>query len=80
MDCNMDNMILKKSAVQNESTLNPPTILSHNMMIKALITNKNNPKVTKVNGNVNITKMGLIKILSSPRTTATIKAVVKPAT
>lgn len=80
MDCNMDNIILKNSAVQNESTLNPPTILSHNMMIKALITNKNNPKVTKVIGKVNITKMGLIKILSSPRTTATIKAVVKPAT
>jgi hypothetical protein len=57
MDC--DNIILKKSAVQNESTLNPPTILSHNR--DALITNKNNPKVSTVIGRVKITKIGLIK-------------------
>ena len=80
MDCNIDNIILKKSAVQNESTLNPPTILSHNRMINALITNKNNPKVNTVIGRVMIIKIGLIKTLRSPRTTATIKAVVKPAT
>lgn len=80
IDCNIDSMILKNSAVQNESTLNPPTMLSHNKMIKALMTNKNNPNVTKVIGSVKITKIGLIKILSNPRTTATIKAVVKPAT
>lgn len=80
MDCNMDNITLKNSAVQKESTLNPPTILSHNIIISALITNKNNPKVIKVIGRVKITKIGLMNILSSPRTTATIKAVVKPAT
>lgn len=72
--------MLKNSAVQNESTLNPPTIPSHNKMIKAFIANKNKPKVTIVIGRVKITKMGLINILSNPRTTATIKAVVKPAT
>jgi hypothetical protein len=49
-------------------------------MIKAFIANKNKPKVTIVIGKVSITKMGLINILSNPRTTATIKAVVKPAT
>jgi hypothetical protein len=67
MDCNMDNNT-KKQCRQNESTLNPPTILSHGMMIKALITNKNNPKVTKVIGKVNITKMGLINIKWSKTT------------
>jgi hypothetical protein len=44
------------------------------------MTNKNNPNVTMVTGKVNITNIGLIKILSKPRTIATIKAVVKPAT
>jgi len=73
-------MRLKSNAVQNESTLNPPTILSHKSIIIALITNKNNPRVTMVNGRVNITNIGLIKILSNPKTTATIKAVVKLAT
>jgi hypothetical protein len=80
MDCDMDNITLKNSAVQNESTLNPPTILSQNKMIKALITNKNRPNVTKVIGKVNTNSIGLTKTLSSPRTSATIKAVVKPAT
>jgi hypothetical protein len=46
-------------------------------MINALITNKNNPKVSTVIGRVKITKIGLKKTLRSPRTTATIKAVVK---
>lgn len=44
------------------------------------MTNKNNPKVKMVTGKVKITIMGLINILSNPRTTATIMAVVKPAT
>jgi hypothetical protein len=73
-------MMLNSKAVQKESTLKPPTILSHNKIINALITSRNSPRVIKVIGNVRITKIGLIKILSSPRTTATIKAVVKPAT
>ena len=76
----MDNIRLKNSAVQKESTLKPPTILVHNNIIIALMTNRNKPKVTMVNGRVNITNIGLIKILSNPRTTATIKAVVKSAT
>lgn len=76
----MDNIRLKKSAVQKESTPNPPTILSQSNIIIALITNKNRPKVKMVNGRVNITNIGLIKILSNPKTTATINAVVKLAT
>ena len=79
MDCEIDNTTLKSSAVQKESTLNPPTILVHNKMIIALITNKNNPKVKTVNGSVNNTNIGFIKTLSNPNTTATSKAVTKPA-
>jgi hypothetical protein len=44
------------------------------------MTNKNNPKVIIVTGSVSITNIGLIKILSNPKTIATIKAVVKLAT
>jgi hypothetical protein len=72
--------MLKINAVQNEFILNPSTSLEHNKIIKALIANKNNPNVTIVTGKVNITKIGLTKIFSNPRTTATIKAVVKLAT
>ena len=80
IDCNTDKIILKNKAVQNVSTLNPPTIFVHNKIISALITNKNNPKVIIVTGNVSITNIGLINILSNPRTIATINAVVNPAT
>ena len=80
MDCNNDKMILKNNAVQKVSTLNPPTIFVHNKIINAFMTNKNNPKVMMVTGNVSITNIGLINILSNPRTIATINAVVNPAT
>ena len=77
MDWQMDKIILNIKADQNECTLNPSTRLEHIKIINALITNKNNPKVKIVAGNVNITNIGLIKILSNPKTTATIKAVLK---
>ena len=67
-------------ATQNESTVKPPTILVHNNITKAFITNKNNPKVTIVKGNVNNTIIGFIKILSKPKTIATSIAVNGPAT
>jgi hypothetical protein len=70
MDCERDRIILKNKAVQNESTTKPPTIFEHRIIIKALITNKNNPNVTRVTGNVKNTKMGLINVLSNPKTTA----------
>ena len=80
IDCNADNIILKNKAIQNESTLNPSTILAHNKTIKVLITSKKSPKVMKVKGNVSITKIGLTIKLRSAKTIATIKALVKPAT
>ena len=79
-DCKIDKMRLKNKAVQKVSTVKPPTILVHKRIITALITNKKSPNVRIVTGNVRITKIGLIKILSKPRTTATIKEVVKLAT
>lgn len=80
MDWLTERIMLKIKAVQNEFTLNPSTSLEHNKIINALMTNKNNPNVTIVTGKVNITNIGLINILSNPKTTATIKAVVKSAT
>lgn len=44
------------------------------------MTNRNNPSVKKVIGKVNKTKIGLIKILSNPKTIATKSDVVKLAT
>ncbi len=77
MDCESDRIMLKNSAVQNESTSKPPTILEQRIMINALMTNKNNPNVTMVTGNVKNTKIGFIKVLSNPRTTATMIEVIK---
>lgn len=45
-----------------------------------MITNKNNPKVISVTGNVSNTKIGFTNALSNPKTTATINEVVKLAT
>jgi hypothetical protein len=72
--------MLNNNAVQKVSTLNPPTILVHKRIIKALITSRNNPKVSSVTGRVNKIKRGLIKTLSKLKTTATITDVVKLAT
>jgi hypothetical protein len=49
-------------------------------MISALMTNKNNPKVTSVTGKVSKIKIGFTNALSNPKTTATINEVVKLAT
>ena len=46
----------------------------------ALMTNKNKPSVKMVTGKVNKTKMGFTKKLSSPKTMATVRAVVNSST
>lgn len=48
-----------------------------NQRVKALITNVNKPKVSKVIGKVKICKIGLTKALTRPITRAAIKAVTK---
>lgn len=76
----MESKILNNKADQKPLTRNPLTSASHNNIIKALITNRNNPKVTMVTGNVKIMRIGLINKLSNIKTAATIRAVKNPET
>lgn len=61
-------------AVQKLETLNPSTSLSANRIMHALITKRNNPKVTMVIGNVRMTKIGFTNKFRMDKTTATIIA------
>ena len=63
-------------AVQKELTLNPNIKWSQSIIIIAFITNKNNPSVKIVTGNVNNTKIGFTKKFNNPKTMATVNAVV----
>jgi len=49
-------------------------------IIRALMTKRNKPRVTKVMGKVRMSIIGLIKILTIPRTRATIAAPINPLT
>ena len=69
--------MLKTIAVQKELILKPSTNIEHILMIAPLTTNKNNPNVRNVTGNVSIVKTGFTNIFSNPKTAATITAVVK---
>lgn len=69
--------MLKSIAVQILDTPKPSISLSANNIIKALITNKNNPKVKIVIGSVKSIKIGLTKTFKTAKTRATIKGVVK---
>lgn len=80
MDCKIESITLKSSAVQKESTLKPPTISVHNKMRIAFITNRNNPKVKIVTGSVNKIKIGFTNIFNNPKTIATTIEVEKFAT
>jgi len=62
------------------STLNPDINWSAKSIISALTTNKNNPKVRIVIGNVRITNIGFIIKFKIDKTTATIIAVVYEST
>ena len=68
---------LKKKADQKPATTKPPTRLPAKQMIIALITSKNNPKVTTVIGSVKKIKIGFKKAFNKLMTTATITAVPK---
>ena len=58
-------------------TENPSINLSANKIIKAFITNRNKPKVTMVIGKVKIIKTGFTYTFKTPKTTATIRALIK---
>ena len=64
-------------AVHILETPNPSIKLSASRIIKALITNKNNPNVKIVIGNVRIIKRGLTKIFKIANTKATINGVAR---
>lgn len=76
----IDNKTLKIKATKKPETANPLTKLSAKRMITALITNKNNPKVTMVAGSVKNINSGRTNIFKIAITTATIKAVPYPST
>ena len=80
IDCKRESTILKINAVKKESTLKPPTILAHNKIKMALITNRNKPKVNTVTGRVKRISIGFTKTFNNPKTTATIIDVVKFST
>lgn len=69
--------MLKSIAVQILDTPKPSINLSANNMIKALITNKNNPKVKMVIGSVKMISKGFTKTFKIANTKATINGVVK---
>ncbi len=71
----MDKSILNNIAIQILLTENPSINLSANKIIRALITNRNKPKVIMVIGKVKMTKTGLTNKFNIDRTTATIMAV-----
>ncbi len=72
--------MLNNKATQKPDTAKPLTNLSASKIITALITNRNNPKVTNVAGNVKKIKTGLTNILSNAITAATIMAEKYPET
>lgn len=73
-------MTLKSKAYQKLATVNPFTNSLHSKMITALMTNKKSPKVTKVTGKVNKTRIGFTNRFSNPSTMATIIEVAKLST
>lgn len=75
-DDTADNNKLNNKAHQKPSILMPSINLSASKIMSAFITNKNNPSVIMVMGNVSITKIGLMKVFSKARTNANTSAVV----
>lgn len=71
---------LNSSARKKPSIKNPSIRLSHIITIIALMTSRKSPSVTIVTGKVKNTSIGFTKMLSNPRTTATNKADINPAT
>lgn len=58
---------ISKAVPKLEISKEVPIILSVIVNVMALITNRNNPSVTKVTGNVKIIKIGLTRIFNIER-------------
>ena len=76
----MDNKTLKISADKKPLTAKPATNLSQSITIIALMMSRKSPKVRIVTGNVKNTMIGFTKILSNPKTMATMIDVVNDCT
>jgi len=76
----IESIILKSSARQNQSTLNPGTIYETNIIISALITKVKSQIVRMFIGKVNIIRTGLIKVFIIEIIIATKNASIKPVT
>ena len=63
------NMLAKK-AVQKPEILKPPTSLDTSNNIKALMTSRKKPSVTKVSGKVRTTSSGRSRALAKPSSKA----------
>lgn len=61
-DLNIDSNTLNNNAEKKLDTTNPVTKLPANRIMIALITNKNNPKLNTVAGNVKSISSGLTNI------------------
>lgn len=76
MDCSIDKRILKRIAVHILETPKPSINLSANKIINAFITNRNNPNVNIVIGNVKMINNGFTSTFNTAKTIATISGVV----
>lgn len=79
-DCSTDKIILKNKAVQKLETPKPSTRFEQSIIIAAFITNKNNPNVINVTGNVSSTSIGFTNKFNNPKTMATTIEVIKLST
>lgn len=79
-DCDIESMILNKSAPKKPFTTKPSTRLAHNAIIPAFITNKKRPSENTVIGNVKNTNIGFTNTFNNPNTIETIIADFTPAT
>lgn len=75
----MERIRLNKIAHQKFFTSNPSIILSASIIIKALMTRRNNPRVRKVMGMVKMIMRGLMVAFKRAKSAATRKAVPKSA-
>ena len=76
----MESKMLKINADQKLATEKPSTNSWHNIIINALMTNKNSPNVKIVTGKVNKTKIGFTNKFSNAKTIATTIEVEKVST
>ena len=74
-DVMIETIKLNSNAENQPSTLKPGTISADHLMMRILMTSKNNPNVKMVMGMVRIIKNGFTKLFNKPNTAATKMAV-----